>query len=167
MIKQDKNTPQASIERQIDETRKVVAYCVNDSDCRRVQVLQYFGENFDRKKCRKRCDVCREAAVMVEYDLTNESRNIIALVRHLQSRNVTSNYCQSIFYGSKKAEVVRAGHDQLEWHGAGSHLQQDVLEKLFMKLQLEQALTEVSVNSQGGWHNSYLKVCFCFLHCRS
>lgn len=40
---------QAQKDRNRDNLRGVVQYCMNTTDCRRTQILQYFGENFDSK----------------------------------------------------------------------------------------------------------------------
>ena len=34
-----------------EQMRTVVGYCENKIDCRRMIVLRYFGENFDRSSC--------------------------------------------------------------------------------------------------------------------
>ena len=37
----------------------VLQYCENQMDCRRSQILQFFGEVFDRERCNKTCDNCK------------------------------------------------------------------------------------------------------------
>jgi bloom syndrome protein len=43
---------------------RMVAYCENKTDCRRAQLLHYFGELFDSKICRDSaetaCDTCAQ-----------------------------------------------------------------------------------------------------------
>lgn len=45
-----------------DNLWRMVAFCENQTDCRRTQQLNYFGENFDRKLCiatrATTCDSC-------------------------------------------------------------------------------------------------------------
>ena len=46
----------------LDNLYRMVQYCENQADCRRSQLLQYFGEVFDKQACRKMpeaiCDNC-------------------------------------------------------------------------------------------------------------
>lgn len=46
-------------ERQLEMLNRVVAYSENRHDCRRVEVLRYFGEEFDQAQCNDGCDNCR------------------------------------------------------------------------------------------------------------
>lgn len=46
----------------LDNLFRMVAYCENKTDCRRAQLLQYFGEVFESKLCKETpetaCDIC-------------------------------------------------------------------------------------------------------------
>ncbi|XP_063928003.1 uncharacterized protein LOC135141081 [Zophobas morio] len=42
----------------LENLKRVVQFCENTVDCRRVQTLAYFGEKFDRKNCNYACDNC-------------------------------------------------------------------------------------------------------------
>lgn len=157
MIRKEKDTPRDSIERQEQDARAVVTYCENDSDCRRVQLLQFFGEKFDKRLCSRRCDNCRSQDVLVEHDLTKEAGNAVALVRSF-STHVTLDQCRLILKGSKNASVLNKGHDKLRLYGAASHLSMEVIELLFAKLLFLDALVEESIANASGWHNQYVKV---------
>ncbi|EFC45808.1 predicted protein, partial [Naegleria gruberi] len=41
-----------------ENINKIVSYCENDCECRRVVQLRHFGESFDPKVCSKMCDNC-------------------------------------------------------------------------------------------------------------
>lgn len=152
-------TPRDSIERQEQDARTVVQYCENDSDCRRVLLLQFFGEKFDKQKCHNHCDNCRNGSVMVDQDVTKEAKAAIALVRSFNEsgENVTSDHCRLVFKGSKSSAVRERGHDQRPSYGAGSDLPPELVEQLFAKLLYMDAFEEVSIQNQAGWHNQYLK----------
>lgn len=157
MIRKEKDTPWDVIERQEQDARNVVAYCENDSDCRRVQLLQFFGEKFDKRVCNRRCDNCKNEDIMVDHDLSKETRDVIALVRSFGQQNVTIDHCRLVLKGSKNSNVTTKGHDQLPLYGCGSHLPPEVIELLFSRLLFLDVLVEVSIVNTSGWHNQYLK----------
>ncbi|KAL7770026.1 hypothetical protein ACKLNR_001410 [Fusarium oxysporum f. sp. zingiberi] len=43
-------------EHQMSMLNRVTAFCDNKSDCRQVEILRYFGEDFTAPQCRKTCD---------------------------------------------------------------------------------------------------------------
>jgi bloom syndrome protein len=58
MINEDKDKPREEKERQHAMVNRMVAYCESTHTCRRVQILQYFGEKFDAAQCNDKCDNC-------------------------------------------------------------------------------------------------------------
>ncbi len=46
-------------------------------DCRRVQIMQYFGERFDKAACKGTCDNCRDSRPTETLDLTALARDAI------------------------------------------------------------------------------------------
>ena len=47
----------------LDNLFKCVRYCLNEVDCRRTMLLEYFGEKFASEKCGKTCDNCKQRFV--------------------------------------------------------------------------------------------------------
>lgn len=148
------------MDRQEQDARAVVQFCENDSECRRVQLLQFFGEKFDKSVCARGCDNCRNQGVMSDQDVTKEAKAAIALVRSFQdsNENVTADHCRLVFRGSKSSVVVNKGHDKKPSYGAGSDLPPELVEQLFAKLLYQDVFQEVSLQNGAGWHNHYLKV---------
>lgn len=148
-----------SIERQEQAVRDVVQYCQNDSDCRRVQILQYFGEKFEKKDCGRRCNNCRNDEVLVPRDVTTQAKEVINLVRSLQEakENVTVAHCREIFRGAKTASVRDKGHDRHSLYGAGKDMPKELMEQLFSRLLYLDAFQEYSAPNNSGYHNQYVK----------
>ncbi|KAK3995509.1 putative ATP-dependent DNA helicase [Cladorrhinum sp. PSN332] len=57
----DRAPPRSSAEkeRQLEMLDQMQFFCINTASCRRVQILKYFGEDFDESQCGKMCDYCR------------------------------------------------------------------------------------------------------------
>jgi bloom syndrome protein len=148
---------QDSIDRQIENVRTVVQYCENNTECRRVQLMAFFGERFDKKSCKRGCDNCLNDTEMVNQDVTRDAKSAIELVRSLErsGRKVTTNQCQLIFKGSKATEPRKYGNER--GYGSGSHLQKEVVELMFSKLLQQDVFSEYSVANGSGWYTQYLK----------
>lgn len=43
-----------------DNVNKCAAFCLNETECRRVMLLTYFGESFPRERCNSTCDNCQQ-----------------------------------------------------------------------------------------------------------
>ncbi|KAJ7156117.1 DNA helicase [Mycena crocata] len=156
----DANTTPQSIERQEQAARIVLQYCENNSVCRRVQVLQHFGEKFDKKDCRGQCNNCANEGLFVTDDFTKDAKNILSLVQSLErgQENVTVDQCRSIFKGANVAALRDRKHDLHPLFGAGKDMPKELAELLFNKLLYLDALKEQSTLTKSKWHVQYVRL---------
>lgn len=85
---------------------RVVQYCLNLTDCRRAQVLQYFGERFPAEKCHKTCDNCLLGNAFEQRDVTGLAKEAVQLVESIQDdKGITTAICVGILKGSKTRQV--------------------------------------------------------------
>lgn len=145
-------------ERQMQMLRIVVQFCENRSDCRRVQVLAYFNEYFDREKCNGGCDNCSSESTFESQDFTQYAKSAIKLVRRVQRNDVTLLHCVDVFRGSKNKKIAELGHDQIQEYGIGADLERGDAERLFHRLLSEDALEEVNRVNKSGFANQYIKL---------
>ncbi|XP_037365816.1 recQ-like DNA helicase BLM [Talpa occidentalis] len=141
----------------------MVHYCENITECRRMQLLAYFGENeFNPDFCKKypevSCDNCCKTKDYKTRDVTDDVRHIVRFVQEHSSaqprRNskhvgpagrFTMNMLVDIFLGSKSAKV------QSGIFGKGSAYSRHNAERLFKKLVLDKILDEdlyINANDQ-------------------
>ena len=71
-----------------DNLLKCVAFCVNEVECRRVQLLEYFGESFPREQCNGTCDNCRNRGSVTVEDMTAHAIEILKLVNGIEERRL-------------------------------------------------------------------------------
>ncbi|KAK2666377.1 hypothetical protein RAB80_018034 [Fusarium oxysporum f. sp. vasinfectum] len=84
-------------ERQMSMLNRVTAFCDNKSDCRRVEILRYFGEDFSAAQCRKTCDNCKAGLIFEQREF---SEYAIAAIRVVQAqRRITTAQCADILMG--------------------------------------------------------------------
>lgn len=86
---------------------RVIQFCCNPYDCRRTQVLQYFGDTFDPKDCRGTCDNCHKNAgkVVAKTDVTDRAKDIVALVRAVEKQRITLSHLGDVYKGSRNKKV--------------------------------------------------------------
>ncbi|KAI1502479.1 P-loop containing nucleoside triphosphate hydrolase protein [Biscogniauxia marginata] len=85
--------------RQGNLLEKVIAFCNNQTDCRRVEILRYFGESFPRAKCNAGCDNCKASSVLQMVDFTPYATAALKLVQ-LYGK-LTPTQCANILMGKK------------------------------------------------------------------
>ncbi|KAF9001987.1 P-loop containing nucleoside triphosphate hydrolase protein [Cyathus striatus] len=144
-------SPEA-IKRQEDAARDVVQYCENSSDCRRVQLLQFFGENFDSKDCTNGCDNCADTREVVIEDVTVHARNAVMIVQSLNTKreNITLNQLQNVLRGANTSDIRDKGHDKSPLYGSAKDVPKELLEKLILEV--------FSIDNGSGFHTEYLKL---------
>ncbi|CAM9742081.1 unnamed protein product, partial [Hapterophycus canaliculatus] len=58
MVNRDKSLPFQRRLSNLQEVYKCVRFCINEVECRRALILEFFGERFHRENCRGTCDNC-------------------------------------------------------------------------------------------------------------
>ncbi|KFZ46975.1 hypothetical protein N321_03648, partial [Antrostomus carolinensis] len=141
----------------------MVHYCENVVDCRRIQLLAYFGEtNFNPTFCKDHpeviCDNCSRNKDYKSRNVTDEVKSIIRFVqehcgqmgrinakRNTASGRYTLNMMVDIFLGTKSAKI------QSGIFGKGAAYSRHNVERLFRKLVLDKILDEdlyITANDQ-------------------
>ncbi|XP_069722681.1 recQ-like DNA helicase BLM isoform X2 [Phaenicophaeus curvirostris] len=141
----------------------MVHYCENVVDCRRIQLLAYFGEmDFNPSFCKDNpeviCDNCSRKKDYKSRNVTDEVKSIVRFVwehcgrtgrmnanRNTGSGRYTLNMMVDIFLGSKSAKI------QSGIFGKGAAYSRHNVERLFRKLVLDKILDEdlyITANDQ-------------------
>lgn len=143
--------------------KSVVQFCENTSDCRRVQVLQYFGEkNFPREQCHHSCDVCNSTTDkrLTDYsELAQEATKLVGLVSRSNVGDkglFTLLHYVDILLGKSVAKIKKQEHDQLPQFNSGNGVPRNVLERLLQHLMQLEVLQQVSIRNRMGFHTEYL-----------
>lgn len=139
-----------------EEVRRVMSYCQNISQCRRVQALRCIGEVFRAEDCHRSCDVCLDDSTVIVQDLTAEAIEVLKLVNSMFGNN-TLTLAKEVFFGSQHKDIRQRGHNTLPGHSRGKGLGKKVLDQLFDQLLAMGALCEIPI-SNGRWFNNYLQV---------
>ena len=142
-------------ERQHQMLRRMAQYCDNKSDCRRVQVLRYFNENFDAEECEGKCDNCCSGSNFQSIDFTDYAQQAVILVGKLAVQKVTLLHCMDVFRGAATKKIVDNGHDELDEYAAGKDLDRGDIERLFYHLLTERAIVEDNHINKSGFANQY------------
>ncbi|KAI0175550.1 hypothetical protein GGR52DRAFT_317537 [Hypoxylon sp. FL1284] len=128
-------------ERQRNMLNTVTAFCDNQSDCRRVEILRYFGESFNKQMCNKSCDNCQNSEVFEQKDFTECA---VAALRLVQShKKLTLNQCTDLLLGKKKLSEYKSGTEQ--YRGIAKQLPKHEIHRIVDRLVVEDALSEDNI----------------------
>lgn len=135
-------------QRQRDMLASMVAFADNQSDCRRVEILRYFGETFAKEKCAKSCDNCQSDATFDSQDLTDIAVAALKLIKI--SEKLTLNQCTEMLLGQqrkKHEDTLKAGGQP--YYGIAKNHPKHVVHRVLDKLHAEGALDEDNVVRNG------------------
>ncbi|PVH88433.1 ATP-dependent DNA helicase [Cadophora sp. DSE1049] len=141
--------------------QQMIQYCENRSDCRRSQVLAYFGEKFAKKDCRRTCDNCCSDAVFDIVDFTDYAKAAMRVVKQVQLYSFTMLNCVEVLRGTGGANAkLRRIEDRgsIAEFGFASKVARSEIERLFYRLLLEKAIMEDSVMNKSGFASDYVKL---------
>lgn len=141
-------------------------YCDNRTDCRRAQILEYFGEIFDRNKCinssmNTACDTCIQFS-QSGFDVQDIYPKALAIckgVHQIGNTDATLLHFTEILKGSMNQKVLKDGHDKLEMHGLLKSYKKNDIERILRQLICESYLVEdVKINSYTDTVACYIKL---------
>ncbi|TLD13676.1 uncharacterized protein PgNI_03184 [Pyricularia grisea] len=134
MIKEGEGSEQQK-ERQAEMLNRVIEYCENKRDCRRVEILRYFGERFDKNECDASCDNCRDGG---EFSIVDYTDVAVAALKVIGRKRLTAKQCADILQG----KGVKKDDPKPDHYGVAKSLQQHVILSILYRLQAEDALEE-------------------------
>ena len=115
------------------------------TDCRRVRLLQYFGEAYGRPTCQN-CDNCLFPAQV--WDGTDAARKLLSTIyRVQQSSGITfgAGHIMDILRGKATEKVEQHGHTRISTFGIGAAFSEQQLRGVLRQLI---AINAVSVDAQ-------------------
>lgn len=133
----------AQKERQKEMLNRVVMFSENTRDCRRSQLLRYFGETFSSDRCGMNCDNCKNGGTHEFEDRTKYAQAILQAVMYYT--RLTMIQCTDYLTGKKKPE-----NEPQPFHGIAKGLTKYEINQIINKLAFENALGEENRVGGGG-----------------
>lgn len=158
MIDKSQDASSEEKKRQKDGVAEVMSYCRNTVQCRRVQVLNHFGQKFEAADCHNNCDNCMCDGEIVEEDMTAIAIKLVKLTKSMllkKHTNITKSTIIDVIRGSKSKGLITAGHDREEFYGAAQALHKDKVGRLVDCLHDMEALRDKVVSNKLGYANTY------------
>ncbi|XP_055816296.1 ATP-dependent DNA helicase Q-like 4A isoform X2 [Solanum dulcamara] len=147
-----------NLETNVENLLRMVSYCENEVDCRRLLQLIHFGEKFESTNCRKTCDNCCKIQNSIEKDVTDVAKQLVELVK-MTGQKFSSAHVLEVYRGSLSQYVKKHRHESLRLHGAGKHLAKGEASRVLRHLVTEDILVEdVKKSDLYGSVSSVLKV---------
>uniref|UniRef100_A0A8C2A910 ATP-dependent DNA helicase n=1 Tax=Cyprinus carpio TaxID=7962 RepID=A0A8C2A910_CYPCA len=163
LIAMDKDGNQQSKATHINNLHSMVHFCENVAECRRIQLLAYFGEHtFNTSFCKEHPEVICDNCKYKSRNVTDDVKKIVRFVqencekvgnrygRSAQQNRLTLNMLVDIFLGSKSARI------QSGMFGVGAAYSKHNAERLFKKLVLDSVLMEDLYITNNGQAVAYI-----------
>ena len=144
MVKADRLRPEQE-KVHMDNLYRMVQYCENEADCRRVQLLEYFAETFDPSLCRNGstpCDNCQSQVPYHVEDVTELVRVIAESVTQMRRDQYTLVQIMEALKGSSATKIVNSELASLPLYNKGSNVPKHDLERLLHMLVMKDILAE-------------------------
>ncbi len=129
----------------LDNLYRMVQYCENEADCRRVQLLEYFGEKFDPGLCKNGstpCDNCRSQVPYHSEDVTELVQSVVTSVQRVRRDPFTLVQYLDALRASSATKILQSELPSLPLYGKGQDLSKHDLERLLHMLVLKDILAE-------------------------
>lgn len=129
----------------MDNLYRMVQYCENMADCRRVQLLEYFAEKFDPAQCKNGntpCDNCQSSLPFVTQDITDLVKVIVRSIEQVGNDKYTLNQYLEAVKGSNSQRITSGELSTLPLYGRGSKMTKHDLERLLHMLVMQDVLSE-------------------------
>lgn len=138
-------------------------FCEDNFECRRVMILKYFDETFDKKKCNKTCDNClkKEDKIISKKIFSDEILKILKFL--VVSRNklhfTQKQLCNFLKGKSDRSTKIKLIDDEetLSYKNSLNNLDMSTLSRLIKKMLVKNLLQETFSTSNKG-KNIYCKV---------
>jgi len=154
-----KNSNSVDVKRKVDQLYTCVRYCEDVFRCRRTMQLEFFGEKFDRSKCKQTCDNCRHGMVIDRRNLTDVARQIVQLHADLSSQRngkVTLSQLILLWRGSKSKTAIKfLNLSRLVHYGAGSKYSPHEADRIAHSMVFESILVELGEETASGFTSDY------------
>ena len=99
-------------------------------ECRRIQILRYFGEEYSSPNCNN-CDNCLDD--IEKIDGTIVSQKILSCVYRLKQQ-FGINHVIDVLLGSKKQDILSRGHEKLSTYGIITEMNRNELKHYVFSL---------------------------------
>lgn len=157
--------------RSMHSLNKCLAYCMEEVECRRVLLLEYFGEKFQSSECKNTCDNClfkaNNPAAIGQQDYTKQANVILQIVRIVIEQDLpklTLVKLSKLCSGSKDKEVLR--YHQVITGGTSSQggvdlkelstLNRDIAERVIQYMIIEGYLAEEYMTNASAFGADYI-----------
>ena len=129
----------------MDNLYRMVQYCENHADCRRVQLLEYFAEGFDSRLCKDGktpCDNCQSNQPFVSEDVTDLVKVIVRSVQQIGNDQFTLNQYLDALKGSSAKRISNGALATAPLYNKGGTRSRHDLERLLHMLVMKDILAE-------------------------
>ena len=137
---------------ELRELSKIINYCEEESECRRVLLLSYFNEDFKKERCHHMCDNCNKNKYYNNFDCTKECKIILSLLYNNKNRNYYAEQIIDILKGINNENYEKM-INRSEYFGKLSLFNKDEINKMINLLIIKEYIDEYITNDNSTIHS--------------
>jgi bloom syndrome protein len=120
-------------------------FCLNEVDCRRMLLLNYFAEKFHPDSCKRTCDNCASTDSPIQINLSTPAVHFVKMMKELENKHmkITGPLSMHAFRGTSKKDMAKRKFDTLQHFGKGTNISANLVKRLFDHLVAREILTTV------------------------
>lgn len=145
MIKDSSDASPEQKRLQLQSLAQVKAFCQSLTECRRTNILKYFGEQFDPALCHASCDNCQRTPAY-SVDMTVAAKDFVKMVKLIAKPRARANFTKvhfmGVFRGSLRKDIKDKGHHLNLYHGRGASFSDEQVKRLMDHLLSQNILAE-------------------------
>lgn len=129
-----KRKPDNRLDIELQLLTAMTNYCIDHTTCRRVMLLQYFGEEFDSADCNPKCDNCLRMEngkiSIIKVDLTKHAELMADIIDEITKKRPdqqpypTPRYVISLYVGIDSTRSRKSNDSMLKEFGLGAEMSQ-------------------------------------------
>ncbi|KAF1806088.1 P-loop containing nucleoside triphosphate hydrolase protein [Mucor lusitanicus] len=145
-------------QRQRDNLNTMIRYCENEIDCRRKQIMGYFGERFNPVDCQRMCDNCvkRMTTTTVMKDRSEQAKILLKIIQAVNPDPITIAQTIDIYRGSRSKRLLEQGRDRIIGYGLGSKETRHEVDRLLKNMVHEDILEQRSECNAAGYPSTQI-----------
>ena len=124
----------------IQNLKEMVKFCIMPH-CRRIQLVEYFGEG-TRESCDGKCDFCLGGVRVDRQDGNDDALQVLSCLESMQQLHpkVTLQQLILTYRGSKRKEVISKAYNTVPEFGKGKDTFSDARLKQFIQLLISESI---------------------------
>ena len=130
---------------------KLIDFCEEEHECRRVLLLSYLNEEFNRDYCYSMCDNCNKKSFLENIDVTKDCKDILGILIEYENQNKYFEYNLDEFAELLSGNDINKGTNYIkeeDFLGIMKNYNINNIKKIIRYLMIKEYIDEYYINNK-------------------